>query len=249
MSRRDGFMEYEKLKDIILQSSNIVFFGGAGVSTESNIPDFRSELGIFKGRDNHSYPPETILSRSFFEKHVEDFYRFYRERMIYKNARPNNAHMALTKLENKGKLKAVITQNIDGLHQIAGTKNVLELHGSIYNNYCVRCRKNHDLDYIIRSKDIVPKCKSCGGVVRPDIVLYEEKLDMEVIEKSIHFISNAEVLIIGGTSLVVYPAAGLIEHFRGNTLVLINKTATSYDYKADLIIKNSIGEVLSKSVD
>jgi NAD-dependent deacetylase len=243
------FMKYEILKKIINESTNIVFFGGAGVSTESNIPDFRSETGLYKTKDNQSYPPEVILSHSFFEKHVEDFYRFYKEKMIYADAKPNKAHIALAKLEEKGKLKAVITQNIDGLHQAAGTRNVLELHGSVHRNYCMKCRKKYDLEYILKSKEIVTRCQNCGGIVRPDVVLYEEQLDMGVIAKSMEYISKAEVLIIGGTSLVVYPAAGLIKYFNGEKLVLINKSSTLYDNKADLILNSSIGETLSRVVD
>jgi NAD-dependent deacetylase len=241
-------MKYEKLKKIIDENSNIVFFGGAGVSTESNIPDFRSEAGLFRTENNHLYPPEVILSHSFFDKHKEDFYKFYREKMIYKDAKPNKAHMALTRLEEMGKLKAVITQNIDGLHQAAGTKNVLELHGSIHKNYCLECGERYDLEYIFKNSHRVPKCEKCDGIVRPDVVLYEEALDMEVMEKATRFISTADVLIIGGTSLVVYPAAGLIKYFRGDKLILINKSITPYDDKADLVIKDNIGEALSKAL-
>lgn len=241
-------MKYENLKRVIEETSNIVFFGGAGVSTESNIPDFRSEQGLYKAKNNRSYSPEDMLSHSFFENYTEDFYVFYREKMVYKHAKPNKAHIALSKLEERGKLNAVITQNIDGLHQAAGTRNVLELHGSIHKNYCVKCNKNYSLDYILSSKDIVPKCENCGGIVRPDVVLYEEALDTDIIERSIHFISKAEVLIIGGTSLVVYPAAGLIKYFQGSKLILINKSVTPYDDKADLIIKDSIGETLSSVI-
>jgi NAD-dependent deacetylase len=241
-------MSVEKLKEILDKSSNIVFFGGAGISTESNIPDFRSEAGLYKTKSNHSYPPEVMLSHSFFEEQTEEFYTFYREKMIYKDARPNKAHMALTKLERMGKLKAVITQNIDGLHQAAGTKNVIELHGSTHRNYCMKCGKKFGLDYILNSKDIIPHCEDCKGRVRPDVVLYEESLDTDVIQRTIHYIATAEVLIIGGTSLVVYPAAGLIRYFKGKKLILINKSSTPYDKQADLVINQSIGEVLSKVV-
>ncbi len=230
----------EMLRQIVKDSDNIVFFGGAGVSTESNIPDFRSTDGLYNQK--YDYPPETILSHSFYMRNTEDFYRFYRDKMIYKNAKPNNAHKVLAQLEAQGKLKAVITQNIDGLHQLAGSKNVLELHGSVLRNYCERCNKFHDVDYIINSTG-VPKCE-CGGRVKPDVVLYEEGLDDEVIRKSIDYIRNADVLIVGGTSLTVYPAAGFIDYYNGNKLVLINKDETPMDKKADLCIHGAIGQIL-----
>lgn len=236
------------LKKMIQESSNIVFFGGAGVSTESNIPDFRSEAGLYKTKDNFSYPPEVMLSHSFFMKHTDDFFDFYKSKMIYKEAKPNDAHKALAKLEEMGKLKAVITQNIDGLHQMAGSKNVLELHGSIYRNKCMQCGKKFDLDYVVNSKGLVPKCSECGGIVKPEVVLYEEGLDMDVINRAVYHIQNADMLIVGGTSLVVYPAAGLIQYFNGNKLVLINKATTQYDNRADLVINDSIGEVLSSVI-
>lgn len=236
---------YEKLKTIIDNSENIVFFGGAGTSTESNIPDFRSEKGLYKISTNYSYPPEVMLSRSFFINHTEDFFDFYKNKMVFKNAQPNDCHRALVELEKRGKLKAIITQNIDGLHQMAGSKNVLELHGSIHRNYCLNCGKFFDLDYITNSNLLTPKCNSCNGVVKPDVVLYEEPLNMDVINKSIDYIKNADVLIVGGTSLVVYPAAGLIRYYKGNKLILINKSKTSYDNEADLVINDSIGKVLS----
>lgn len=236
------------LKNIIDKSSNIVFFGGAGVSTESNIPDFRSEKGLYKTKNNFSYPPEVMLSHSFFVDHTEDFFQFYREKMIFKDAKPNAAHYALAELEKMGKLKAVITQNIDGLHQAAGSKNVLELHGSIHRNYCMKCGKHFDLSYIINSDSTIPKCDACGGTVKPDVVLYEEGLDMNVINKSIQYVENADALIIGGTSLVVYPAANLVHYYKGDKLVLINKSSTPYDSKANLIIHDSIGKVLSSSL-
>lgn len=239
----------ENLKDIIKRSNNIVFFGGAGVSTESDIPDFRSENGLYKTKRNKSYSPEEMLSHSFFINHKEDFYEFYKSKMIYANAKPNLAHMALAKLESEGKVKAVITQNIDGLHQMAGSKNILELHGSIHRNYCMDCGKKFSLDYVMKSKDIVPYCDSCGGTVRPDVVLYEEGLDMNVINNAIDYISKAEVLIVGGTSLVVYPAAGLLKYFGGNTLVLINKSATPYDNEADMVIRDNIGKTLWKALE
>lgn len=238
-------MNIEKLRDIVNKSSNIVFFGGAGVSTESNIPDFRSESGIYKTRNNYAYSPEVMLSHSFFVEHPEDFYDFYKAKMIYKNAKPNTAHLALAELEKRGKLRAVITQNIDGLHQMAGSKNVLELHGSIHRNYCTRCGENYDLQYILDSGKNIPLCEKCRGTVRPDVVLYEENLDSSILAKAINYISEAEVLIVGGTSLVVYPAAGLVEYYNGDNLILVNKSSTSYDYKASLVLNESIGLVLS----
>lgn len=237
-------MDYPELKSVINSSNNIVFFGGAGISTESSIPDFRSEVGLYKTKNNFSYPPEVMLSHSFFVSNTEDFYDFYRTKMIYKDAKPNSAHYALSKLEEEGKLKAVITQNIDGLHQLAGSKNVLELHGSVHRNYCMKCGKSFDLNYIVNSKTIVPKCDACNGTIKPDVVLYEESLDMNILNKSINQIKNADVLIVGGTSLVVYPAAGLIDYFNGNKLILINKSSTPYDNKADIVIHDSIGTTL-----
>ncbi len=236
-------MNIESLKQIIENSNNIVFFGGAGVSTESNIPDFRSTTGLYKTKNNYEYPPETMLSHSFFVDHPEDFYDFYKSKMIYRDAKPNSAHLALAKLEKMGKLRAVITQNIDGLHQAAGSKNVLELHGSVHRNYCTQCNKSFDLDYIVQSVNS-PKCDVCSGLIKPDVVLYEESLDMNVLNSTVSYIQNADVLIIGGTSLNVYPAASLIQYFKGSKLILINKSSTSYDNKADLIIHESIGETL-----
>lgn len=240
-------MVLDTLKKMIDESSNIVFFGGAGVSTESNIPDFRSEGGIYKTKNNYSYPPEVMLSHSFFEEHPEDFFEFYREKMIFKDAKPNDAHYALAELEKRGKLKAVITQNIDGLHQAAGSKNVLEIHGTIHRNYCMKCKKQFDLDYVTNSENNIPRCDSCGGVVRPDVVLYEEGLDMDIVNKAIYYVEHADMLIIGGTSLVVYPAASLINYYYGHKLVLINRSTTPYDSRASLSIHDSIGRVL-KSV-
>jgi NAD-dependent deacetylase len=237
-------MSIDRLKQIVQEANNIVFFGGAGVSTESNIPDFRSDTGLYKTKDNFKYSPEEMLSHSFFISHTEDFYDFYKNKMIYKNAKPNSAHLALAKLEGLGKIKAVVTQNIDGLHQSAGSKNILELHGSIHRNHCMNCNKFYDLDYIINSIGI-PKC-DCGGTIKPDVVLYEEALNNDVFETSIDYISKAEVLIIGGTSLSVYPAAGLIRHFKGRHLILINKTSTSYDNYAEIVINASIAETLKK---
>jgi len=239
------FLNYENFKSIIDNTDNIVFFGGAGVSTESSIPDFRSETGLYKTKSNFSYPPEVMLSHSFFVKYPKEFYEFYKSKMIYKEARPNPAHLALAVLEKRGKLKAVITQNIDGLHQLAGSENVLELHGSIHRNYCTKCRKFFDLEYILTSKEAIPKCDVCEGVVKPDVVLYEEGLDMEIMRKSIEYIKDADVLIVGGTSLAVYPAAGLVDYFKGGKLILINKSSTPYDKRADIVIHDSIGMVLS----
>ncbi|MEY7999417.1 NAD-dependent protein deacylase [Clostridium sp. Mt-5] len=237
-------MSYENLKSAIDTSNNIVFLGGAGVSTESQIPDFRSEAGIYKTKNNFSYPPEIMLSHTFFMSHTEDFFEFYRKKMIYKDAKPNDAHYALAELEKMGKLKAIITQNIDGLHQMAGSKNVLELHGSIHRNHCTKCNKFFNLDYIINSSDMIPKCDKCNGIIKPDVVLYEESLDMSILNKSTEYIRQADILIVGGTSLVVYPAAGLINYFKGKHLVLINKSSTPYDNKADIVIHDKIGTVL-----
>ncbi len=228
-----------KLQEIIQGSDNIIFFGGAGVSTESGIPDFRSVDGLYNLK--YKYSPETMISHSFFVHSTEEFYDFYKNSMIFLNARPNAAHIRLAELEKQGKLKAVITQNIDGLHQAAGSKNVLELHGSVHRNYCMECGRFYDVHTIVESKG-VPKC-SCGGTIKPDVVLYEESLNQEVLEKSVEYIENADVLIIGGTSLVVYPAAGLINYYRGNKLVLINKSSISMDKRANLVINDSIGKV------
>lgn len=232
--------ELKTLKKWIEESDNIVFFGGAGVSTESGIPDFRSEDGLY--HQEYQYPPETIISHSFYQRNPEEFYRFYKDRMIFKDAVPNPAHLALARLEAQGKLKAVITQNIDGLHQKAGSKEVLELHGSIHRNYCTRCGKFYGLDVVMAASGI-PRC-SCGGIIKPDVVLYEEGLEQKTIQKSVTYISHADLLIVGGTSLTVYPAAGLIDYYRGNKLVLINKTVTPMDEKADLVINGKLGEVL-----
>lgn len=230
----------EKLRQWIKESSRIVFFGGAGVSTESGIPDFRSVDGLYNQK--YQYPPETIISHSFYVRNPEEFYRFYKDRMLFPEALPNAAHLALARLEAQGKLKAVITQNIDGLHQAAGSREVLELHGSVHRNYCTRCGKFYDLDYVMHSEG-VPRC-SCGGVIKPDVVLYEEGLDSGILGKAVHYIRTADMLIVGGTSLVVYPAAGLIDYYQGNRLVLINKAATSRDAQADLVISEKIGQVL-----
>lgn len=233
--------EQEQLKQWIDESENIVFFGGAGVSTESNIPDFRSVDGLYN--QEYDYPPETILSHSFYLRNTDEFYRFYRNKMLFPDAEPNNAHKALDHLEQMGKLKAVITQNIDGLHQKAGSKEVYELHGSVLRNYCSHCHAFYSLDDILAATG-VPHCH-CGGIIKPDVVLYEEGLDSYVLERAISYIRNADMLIIGGTSLAVYPAAGLIDYYEGNKLVLINRDKTTRDSQANLIIHDAIGKVLA----
>lgn len=224
------------LKQWIAESNNIVFFGGAGVSTESKIPDFRSVDGLYNQK--YKYPPETILSHTFYQRRTEEFFEFYRDKMLFPEAQPNAAHLALAKLEQMGKCKAVITQNIDGLHQAAGSKKVLELHGSVLRNYCTRCHKFYDMEYILHSEGI-PRCE-CGGVIKPDVVLYEEGLDSLTLNEAVRCIRQADVLIIGGTSLTVYPAAGLIDYYHGNKLVLINKSVTGMDGRADLLIQGSV---------
>ena len=237
-------MQEEKilqLKELVDHSDNIVFFGGAGVSTESGIPDFRSTDGLY--HQQYDYPPETILSHTFYRRKPEEFFRFYRNKMLALDAKPNAAHRKLAQWEQEGRLKAVITQNIDGLHQAAGSKKVLELHGSVLRNYCERCHRFYDARYILESKG-VPHCE-CGGPIKPDVVLYEEGLDMGIMQEAISFISQADVLIIGGTSLVVYPAAGLIDYYRGHKLVLGNKTPTPRDNMADLVVSGSIGEIFA----
>ncbi len=234
--------EIEQLQKWITESDNIVFFGGAGVSTESGIPDFRSTDGLYN--QSYKYPPETIISHSFYMRDPKEFYRFYKDKMLVLDAKPNAAHLKLAELERAGKLKAVITQNIDGLHQAAGSEEVLELHGSVHRNYCQRCKRLYDGTFIKNSIGI-PRC-SCGGDIKPDVVLYEEGLDQHIIEESVRYIREADVLIIGGTSLVVYPAAGLIDYYRGNKLVLINKSATKVDERADLVISDAIGKVFSQ---
>lgn len=240
---------HPELKKIIDESKNIVFFGGAGVSTESNIPDFRSESGLYNAVQNYGYPPEEMLSHSFYRNHTELFFKYYKENLIYTDAEPNAAHRALAKLEEEGKLSAVITQNIDGLHQKAGSKKVYELHGSVLRNYCERCGKFFDLDYVMDENNCengVPycDCEGCNGRVKPDVVLYEESLDDDVIRGAVNAIASADTLIIGGTSLTVYPAAGLIHYFRGKNLVLINKSATTADRMATLVINDAIGKVM-----
>ncbi len=231
-----------ELKKMIAESNNIVFFGGAGVSTESGIPDFRSVDGLY--HQKYDYPPETILSHTFYRRHTDEFYRFYKDKMLCLDAKPNAAHLALAKWEQEGKLKAIVTQNIDGLHQAAGSKRVYELHGSVLRNYCEDCGKFYDVNYV-KDAEGVPKC-SCGGTIKPDVVLYEEGLDDSTIRGAVKAISEADMLIIGGTSLVVYPAAGLIDYYNGNKLVVINKSNTGRDEQADLVIQGSIGEVFTQ---
>jgi NAD-dependent deacetylase len=232
-----------KLQQAVNESNYIVFFGGAGVSTESGIPDFRSQDGLYSQK--YKYPPETIVSHTFFMRRTEEFYDFYRDKMIFREAKPNAAHLKLAEMEKAGKLKAIVTQNIDGLHQAAGSKEVLELHGSTLRNYCMRCEKRYDGLEIITETEGVPKC-TCGGTIRPDVVLYEEGLDGSVIRSAVDHISRADMLIIGGTSLVVYPAAGFIDYFHGKHLVVINMSETSRDSSADIVIKGKIGEVLGQ---
>ena len=233
-----------QVRDAVQRSNNIVFFGGAGVSTESGIPDFRSADGVYNMK--YKYPPETIVSHTFFMQNTSEFYRFYREKMLHPDAMPNKAHLALAELEKQGKLKAIVTQNVDGLHHKAGSIKVLELHGSRSRYYCMRCGEKYAIDVVIDAEDI-PLCK-CGGIIRPDVVLFEESLDQSVLEESVRVISSADVLIVGGTSLNVYPAAGLIQYYNGDTLILINKTETPYDKHAHIVIHDSIGETLSAAV-
>lgn len=231
----------KRLKEIIEQTNNLVFFGGAGVSTESGIPDFRSTDGLYNLK--YKYPPETIVSHTFFVQKTEEFYEFYKDKMMALDAKPNKAHEKLAQWEKEGKCRAVITQNIDGLHQMAGSQKVMELHGSIHRNYCTRCGKFFDAAYVKNSASL-PVCDDCGGLIKPDVVLYEEGLDSQTISDAVYAISHADVLIIGGTSLAVYPAASMIDYFRGKHLILINKSSTPRDGQADLIINDSIGEVL-----
>ena len=238
----------KELKELIEKSNNIVFFGGAGVSTESNIPDFRSSSGLFSERLNKNFTPEQLVSHTFFVKYPDEFFKFYKDKLIYPEAKPNNAHKALAKLEEMGKLNAVITQNIDGLHQMAGSKRVLELHGSVHRNYCTKCHKFFDLDEMLALPGNIPHCDKCGAVVKPDVVLYEEGLDNDVINETIKALTYADLLIIGGTSLVVYPAASFINYYRGRDMVLINKSSTGYDNMASLVINDAIGEVLKEAV-
>lgn len=232
-----------KLKEIVDNTDNLVFFGGAGVSTESGIPDFRSTDGLYNMK--YKYPPETIVSHTFFVRRTEEFFEFYKDKMMVLDAKPNKAHYKLAQWEKEGKCRAVVTQNIDGLHQMAGSKNILELHGSIHRNYCTKCGKFFDASYVKNSEG-VPYCDACGGLVKPDVVLYEESLDSKTISDAVYAISHADVLIIGGTSLAVYPAAGMIDYFRGSHLVLINRSSTPRDNQADLVINDSIGEVFGQ---
>jgi len=239
----------KKLKNIIDDGEYIVFFGGAGVSTESGIPDFRSEEGLYKAKDVYNHSPEEILGIDFFISHMDIFYKYHKENIIHQESKPNWAHKGLAELEKMNKLKVVITQNIDGLHQKSGSKNVLELHGTVYRNYCMVCGEEFELDYIMNCEKDVPKCDKCGGNIRPGVVLYGEGLKTEVIEKAVNHILSADTLIIGGSSLVVHPAAGLIRYFKGDNLVLINKTPTNFDNSANLIIRNPIGETFKKLMD
>lgn len=242
--------EIKRLSNLIQTSSRIVFFGGAGVSTESQIPDFRSDEGLYgdKQAKQYPYPPETMLSHSFFERHTEQFFEYYFDKMVYPDAKPNPAHFALAKLEQMGKLSAVITQNIDGLHQMAGSRRVCELHGSVHRNICMNCGKKYSLQQMLAFEGKgIPRC-SCDGIIKPDVVLYEEPLDNDVMAGAISYIMAADLIIVGGTSLAVYPAAGLLQYYNGKELVLINKTPTSYDRRASLVIRDKIGEVLSQAV-
>lgn len=234
----------EKFLQMVKESDNIVFFGGAGVSTESGIPDFRSVDGLYNQK--YDYPPETILSHSFYMAKTDEFYRFYRDKMLCLDVKPNVTHEKLAELEAAGKLKAIVTQNIDGLHQAAGSKRVLELHGSVHRNYCQHCGKLFDARYVLESPDPVPVCDACGGRIKPDVVLYEEGLDSQTMQDAVYYISHVDMLIIGGTSLAVYPAAGLIDYYRGDKLVLINKSATPMDSRADLVIQEGLGAVFGK---
>lgn len=236
-----------RVREIIDNSSSVVFFGGAGVSTESNIPDFRSEKGLYSAMSEYGYSPEQMLSHTFFIDKMEVFFDYYKKNLIYPDAEPNKAHLALAELEQAGILKGIVTQNIDGLHQKAGSRRVYELHGSVLRNYCMDCGQFYDLDYIMNEDNCdrgIPKCSKCGGIVKPDVVLYEEGLDEAVISGAVNTIASCDTLIVGGTSLVVYPAAGLIRYFRGKNMILINKSQTGYDSQADLVIYDSIGKVL-----
>ena len=235
--------ELSVLQQWLDESRSAVFFGGAGVSTESGIPDFRSVDGLYN--QHYKYPPETIISHSFFERRPEEFFRFYRDKMLWLDAAPNAAHRKLAELEAAGRLAAVVTQNIDGLHQAAGSRTVLELHGSVHRNYCMKCHKFFDAAYV-KKADGVPLCDACGGVVKPDVVLYEEALDSRTMNEALRYIDEADTLIVGGTSLAVYPAAGLLNYYRGHRLVLINKTPTPYDSRADLILAGPIGTLLGQ---
>lgn len=240
-------MDIEKLKAIVNESDNIVFFGGAGVSTESAIPDFRSDRGLFES-EFRSYSPEEILSRRFMEARPDLFYAFYKKHMVYPDARPNDAHRALARLEDRNQLRRIITQNIDGLHQKAGNKRVIELHGCVNRNYCAGCEEKYSLEYVLTDPEDVPKCKRCNGIVRPDVVLYGEQLNDSDLSQAVEDISNADVLIVAGTSLTVYPAAGLIQYYNGNKLILINRTPTRYDGLANYVISEQVGKVMKELV-
>ena len=240
--------DIEKLTKILSESSRAVFFGGAGMSTESGIPDFRSATGIYNQKLHKTFSPEEMASYSFFLRHPEEFFDFYRTRFIYLDAKPNAGHLALAELERRGNLSAVVTQNIDGLHQVAGSKTVYELHGSIRRSYCVNCGAKYDINFVMENVPI-PHCEKCGGIVKPDVVLYEESLDSEILQNSVKAIAAADTLIIGGTSLIVYPAAGLVDYFNGEHLILINKSETRADKIAELVIRENIGETLKKAVD
>ncbi|HEY0826619.1 MAG TPA: NAD-dependent protein deacylase [Bacilli bacterium] len=241
-------MNFNELQQLVKQSHNIVFFGGAGTSTESGIPDFRSDDGLFHTHHGERSAPEEILSRDFFLKYVEVFYDFYKSKMIYSNAIPNEAHYTLAELERRGQLKAVITQNIDGLHQLAGSQNVLELHGSVHRNSCIDCKTAYSLDPISNNMELVPRCNECGGIIKPDVVLYQENLDPDILQRAASYISQADVLIVAGTSLTVQPAAGLIRGYQGEKFILINKSPTPYDGLANFIISDSIAKVLGQLV-
>jgi NAD-dependent deacetylase len=240
-------LKLNEFKEIVEKSKYIVFLGGAGTSTESDIPDFRSAKGLYSKKSNYNVPPEEILSIRFFNNQTDDFYKYYRENLIHPDARPNLAHKALYELERRGSLKAIITQNIDGLHQMAGSTNVIEIHGSLHKNYCQKCGKKFNVDFILNNNG-VPLCDECGGKVRPDVVMYGESLDQILLEESIDCVSKADLLIIGGTSLKVYPAAGLIRYYNGQNLVIINKTKTKYDSSATIVFKESIGKILNEVV-
>ncbi|WP_058304306.1 NAD-dependent protein deacylase [Gorillibacterium timonense] len=238
----------EKLARIIQGAERIVFFGGAGTSTESGIPDFRSASGLYRTESGFEYPPETMLSRSFFDRHPDEFFAFYRAKMLHPDSKPSGAHRALARLEREGRLTGIITQNIDGLHQLAGSRRVVELHGSVLRNTCMNCGHKHPLSTVTGSSEIVPHCPACSGIIKPDVVLYEESLDLSTLEQAVQLLQEADLLMVGGTSLTVTPAAALVRYFRGNQLVLLNKTATAYDRAADLIIRDNMGEVLEVAV-
>lgn len=249
LSDKQNSEQLKRLRDIINESENIVFFGGAGVSTESNIPDFRGSGGLYNQKTKDNIPVEMLISHTYFTQHPEQFYEFYCQKMVFPKALPNECHNALTKLENVGKLKAVVTQNIDGLHQKAGTQNVLELHGTVHSNHCMKCKKKFDLEYILKNCNPIPTCDTCGALIKPDVVLYEESLDSNILHDSIQYIEKADVLIVGGTSLTVYPAAGLIRYYKGDKLIIINKSTTPYDLQANLVINDSVGKIMKYATE